>query len=82
MSENQVLALKDNYWRLRVRRSTINPAYKVCYRYRTPSGFTCLKPNQHSTLTGHQEQKASSCVESELLALTCSPYITGKKHVS
>ena len=32
-------------WRLCVRRSNINPAYKLCYRYRTRSGFTALEPN-------------------------------------
>ena len=32
-SENQVLAFEEDYWRLSVRRSTINPAKKLCYRY-------------------------------------------------
>ena len=41
--ENQVLALKENYWRLRVRLATINRAWEICYRFRTRSGFTVLK---------------------------------------
>ena len=47
-SENQALSLKKKYWRLSVRISTINPAYKLFYRYRTRSGFTPLKPSPNS----------------------------------
>ena len=43
-SENEVLALKGNYWRLSVRRSTTNPVKQPCYCYRARSGFTFLKP--------------------------------------
>ena len=32
---------------------TIDTAEKLCYRYRTFSGFTFLKQNKHSTLTGN-----------------------------
>ena len=71
-SGNQVLALKDNCWRLSVRRPTINPAKKHFYRYRTHSGFTYLI--QNPTARGNYEWKPSTFFGRKLLASNCSSF--------
>ena len=43
-SENQVLAFEEDYWRLSVRRSSMDPVWNIRRSYRTRSGFTHSKP--------------------------------------
>ena len=67
------LASQEKCWRLSVRRSTINPAYKLCYRYRTHSGFTHLKPNPTFNSDRILGAKTKYLLyKSELLASKCS----------
>ena len=40
-----VLSSMENYWRLSVRLSSINPAYRLRYRYRIAPVFYVLKTN-------------------------------------
>ena len=71
-SAHQVLSPKENYWRPYVRRTTINPTYELCYRYRSlvsPS----YNQAEYSTSAGNQERKLSTISERGLIAPMCLP---------
>ena len=73
-AKNQVLDLKEGRWRLSVSLSTISPACKLCYRYRTWAGFTYLKPNPTLNHAGKYDRKPRTWLDGDLSASKFSSF--------